>query len=309
MTNNKITFFIMSKSGARMRQFSFSRYTLLFATLFLLTLSVFSGLAVHDYYLLKKSAKDTCELEAEVAVKIQELEEKKKQIQAFAEEINTLKTSLVSLNEFEKKIRIIANLEKSSGQDGLFGVGGAVPDDLDSRLALGDAHNSLLRDMHDQAEQIEQASVIQGQSFESLLKDLKGHRNILAATPSIRPAKGWVTSPFGYRTSPFTGLRVFHKGVDIANRKGEPVIAPADGVVTFTGTKGDLGKCLIISHGHGLVTRYGHLNKFHVKKGAKVKRGDTVAEIGNTGRTTGTHLHYEVHLSGVPVNPSKYILN
>lgn len=309
MMNNKITFFILSKSGAKMRQVSISRYTLLFAALFLLAGSVISGLAINDYYRLKVNSKDTCELEAEVAVKIQELGEKQSQIQAFAQEINTLKTNLVALNDFEKKIRIIANLETDSGQDGLFGVGGALPDDIDSTLALGDSHNSLLREMHEQANQIEQVSVLQQQNFQSLLKDLEGHRNILAATPSIRPTKGWVTSRFGYRTSPFTGLQVFHKGLDIANRKGTPVVAPADGIVTFTGKKGFLGKTVILDHGHGMITRYAHLNKFLVKKGAKVKRGEKIAEIGNTGRTTGTHLHYEVHLSGVPVNPSKYILN
>ncbi len=306
---NKITFFILSKSGARMRQLSFSRYTLLFAALCLLAGSVFSGLAINDYYRLKKNAKDTCELESEVAVKIQELAEKQKQIQAFAQEINTLKTNLVALNDFENKIRIIANLETPADQDGLFGIGGEIPDDLNSGLALSDSHNSLLREMHEQASQIEQASILQQQSFQSLLKDLDGQRNILASTPSIRPANGMLTSSFGYRTSPFTGLQVFHKGIDIANRKGQPVISTADGIVTFTGPKGFLGNTVIIDHGHGMTTRYAHLSEFFVKKGAKVKRGDKIAEIGNTGRTTGTHLHYEVHLSGVPINPTKYILN
>ena len=100
-----------------------------------------------------------------------------------------------------------------------------------------------------------------------------------------------------------------HKGVDIAARRGTPVKATADGKVTFSGSKGLLGKTVIIDHGHGIVTRYGHLNEILKKRGDEVKRGDVIGEVGSTGRTTGSHLHYEVHLNGVPVNPVKYILN
>ena len=124
-----------------------------------------------------------------------------------------------------------------------------------------------------------------------------------------RPALGWPTSKFGYRHSPFTGKREFHKGLDIANRKGSPIVATADGIVTFTGRKGLLGEVLVVDHGHGIVTRYAHLDKIISKKGTRVERGQVIAHMGNSGRSTGPHLHYEVRLNGVPVNPTKYILN
>jgi murein DD-endopeptidase MepM/ murein hydrolase activator NlpD len=150
---------------------------------------------------------------------------------------------------------------------------------------------------------------MQNQSFEQLLDAMQDKLNILSATPAVRPTKGWVTSCFGPRKSPFTGLKEFHSGMDIANREGEPVIATGDGVVTFAGKKGFLGKMLVIDHGHGMVTRYGHLSEVRPKRGAAVKRGEVIGAIGATGRSTGPHLHYEVLLNGVPVNPERYILN
>ena len=120
---------------------------------------------------------------------------------------------------------------------------------------------------------------------------------------------GWTTSSFGYRISPFTGRREFHKGFDIANRKGTPIISTADGMIAFAGPKGLLGNMVAIDHGHGMVTRYGHIHEIIKKRGERVKRGETIALVGNTGRSTGPHLHYEVRLNGVAVNPVNYFLN
>jgi murein DD-endopeptidase MepM/ murein hydrolase activator NlpD len=156
---------------------------------------------------------------------------------------------------------------------------------------------------------VEQATTVQENSFSTLLKSLESKRNLLAATPSLRPTVGWISSSFGYRVSPFTGRREFHKGLDIATRKGTPIIAPADGVVTFAGKKWLMGNLLTLDHGYGMLTRYGHIYKILKKKGDRVKRGEVIALVGNTGRSTGPHLHYEVRLNGVPVNPIKYILD
>ncbi|MCP4694110.1 MAG: M23 family metallopeptidase [Desulfobacterales bacterium] len=163
--------------------------------------------------------------------------------------------------------------------------------------------------MHDQVKLLDQAAQLQHQGFDSLVGVLQNQQNLLASTPAIWPVKGWVTSTFGRRKSPFTGLREFHKGLDIATRKGTPIIAPADGVVSAVGTKGFLGKMIAVDHGHGIVTRFGHLQKALKKRGDKVKRGDVIALVGATGRVTGPHVHYEVRLNGLPVNPKKYILN
>ncbi len=133
-------------------------------------------------------------------------------------------------------------------------------------------------------------------------------KSLLASTPSIWPARGWVTSDFGIRTDPYTSERSMHRGLDIANEIGTPVFAPSDGVVIFDGTEGGYGNVLVLDHGYGVRTRYGHLNKILVKLGDKVKRGQQVAAVGNTGRSTGPHLHYEVRINGIPENPRKFIL-
>jgi murein DD-endopeptidase MepM/ murein hydrolase activator NlpD len=163
--------------------------------------------------------------------------------------------------------------------------------------------------MHVEINEIDQVSHTQESSFTTLFSQLEGKRNLLAATPSIRPVKGWISSRFGHRESPFTGRREFHRGLDIANRSGTPIIAPADGLVTYAGRKGLMGKMVTIDHGFGMVTRYGHLKKILKKKGKRVKRGETIALMGNTGRSTGPHVHYEVRLNGVAVNPMNYFLN
>jgi murein DD-endopeptidase MepM/ murein hydrolase activator NlpD len=270
---------------------------------------IVSGYVLYDYYKLRKMLPSTSWLKGKIENQNDEILNQRRQIQSFANEINALKTKLTDLNHFEKKIRIIANIEKSSGQEGVFGVGGSVPEDLNPGIELESKHNSLMRDMHEQIDQLEEASANQQQGFESLLKYLEEQRNLLASTPAISPLDGWITSRFGYRASPFTGRREFHKGLDIAAPKKSPIIAPADGVVSFVGLKGMLGKVIVLNHGHGLLTQYGHLDKALKKTGEKVTRGEEIALVGNTGRTTGSHVHYEVLLNGLPVNPEKYIID
>jgi len=304
----KVSFFILGYTGSTVKQFTVSRRFLCIGSVCFSFLLIFSTLILYDYLHLKTTYNKPA-LEDKIAKQSDEIVNQRRQIQEFASEINTLKTNLVKLNSFEKKIRIIADIGETGGQDNLFGVGGSIPEDLDARLPLTEKHDSLIREMHEQTRQMNQASNLQQDVFESLYKDLDSQRNLLSSTPAIRPTKGWTSSRFGYRTSPFTGLREFHKGLDIANRKGTPVIASADGIITFAGRNGFLGKTVKIDHGHGMVTRYGHLQKMLKKRGERVKRGDVIALMGNTGRSTGSHLHYEVFLNGIPVNPKKYILN
>ena len=137
---------------------------------------------------------------------------------------------------------------------------------------------------------------------------LEDQQALLASTPSLKPAKGWLTSSFGYRIDPYTGLRQMHAGIDIAANSGKEIIAPGDGLVTFASTRGAYGNVIIIDHGHNVTTLYGHLQEFAVKSGDKVKRGTLIGRIGNTGRSTGPHLHYEIRINGVPQNPDRFIL-
>jgi murein DD-endopeptidase MepM/ murein hydrolase activator NlpD len=152
-------------------------------------------------------------------------------------------------------------------------------------------------------------SQLREQSVLDLWESLSERQSLLNATPNIRPAKGWFTSRFGYRISPFTGRPALHTGLDIAAAPGSPVYAPGDGMVTFAGYDEGYGKMITIDHGYGLTTRYGHNAQIYVQVGQKVQRWDVIASVGNTGRSTGPHLHYEVRVNGVPRDPALYILD
>jgi murein DD-endopeptidase MepM/ murein hydrolase activator NlpD len=309
----KVSFVVLSNSGAPAKQVCASKTSIRLVGVFFAACLIFLGYVIYDYFQLKQTTVNLKTRAVYLTNELNEIQSQRKQIQEFATEINTLKSHLVTLNNFEKKIRIIANIEKTDDSNNIFGVGGSMPEDLDARLPLMEKHNSLMRDMHEQIDELNSASIHQKVEFESLLKSLEDQHNLLASTPAIRPIsrgeKSWITSRFGFRVSPFTGQREFHQGFDISSRKGTPILAAADGIVIFAGKKGLLGKTVIIDHGHGMVTRYGHCQKFLKKRGEKIKRWEPIALVGNTGRSTGSHVHYEVRLNGIPVNPDKYILN
>ena len=232
------------------------------------------------------------------------------QIAAFAGRLEELKAQVAKLQSFNERIRAMANLKKPAQQEEIFGVGGregtaSGPGIRMSTSAVERRLQFLQRDL----DRLSAESEAERQMQRHLAAFLNERRSILAATPSIWPVRGWVTSGYGRRISPFSKTAQFHAGMDISTRRGTPIVASAPGVVTFTGREGGFGRMVAINHGHGIVTRYAHLDKIKVKSGQKVERGQVIATVGNTGRSTGPHLHYEVLLSGVPTNPMYYILN
>ena len=231
-------------------------------------------------------------------------------MRAFAGRLASFKTQMLGLKSFNQRLRVLANLEKPKDDQALFGMGGTeVHAGGPGVRLMGSKGERHLMKMQQDLDHMQAEAEAQRQIQRELAAFLQDRRSILAYTPSIWPVRGWVTSGYGYRKSPFTGKRQFHAGLDISTRSGTPVISPADGVVTFANRDGAYGKMLAINHGNGMVTRYGHLKKFKVKVGQKIARGQTVGLVGSTGRTTGPHLHYEVLLSGVPTNPRNYILD
>jgi murein DD-endopeptidase MepM/ murein hydrolase activator NlpD len=158
-------------------------------------------------------------------------------------------------------------------------------------------------------DQAVQESTVREQGVLELWEALSERQSLMSATPNIKPARGWFTSKFGYRISPFTNRPVMHNGLDIAASPGSPIYAPADGVVSFAGYDPGYGKLVSIDHGYGVVTRFGHTSQIFVEVGQKVKRRDMIASVGTTGRSTGPHLHYEVRVNNVPVDPQNYVLD
>jgi murein DD-endopeptidase MepM/ murein hydrolase activator NlpD len=132
--------------------------------------------------------------------------------------------------------------------------------------------------------------------------------SILRSTPTIMPTNGWITSYFGHRISPTAGVKKMHEGLDVGANYGTPIYAPADGVVTFAGNKAGFGLFVQIDHGYGIETIYAHSQEIMTKNGQNIKRGDLLAKIGSTGSSTGPHLHYEVRVNGIAVDPLYFIL-
>lgn len=158
--------------------------------------------------------------------------------------------------------------------------------------------------------QLEELAVIGPSHLEGMkeiLQEVEENNEKLAAIPSIYPSIGRVTSTFGIRRDPFTRRSTFHNGLDIANRIGTPVYATATGYVVQSRRNGGHGKQIIINHRNGIKTSYSHLSELLIEEGDKVEKGQLIAYMGNTGRSTGPHLHYEVWLRGKPVNPSEYL--
>lgn len=144
---------------------------------------------------------------------------------------------------------------------------------------------------------------------EEIFSQYQAITSLLAATPAEWPLRGWITSEFGERISPYTGeIGTYHCGIDIANKLGAPVRAAADGLVTHSGwTSAGYGKMIEISHGYGYTTRYGHCYRLKVSAGQQVGKGEVIAYVGSTGNATGPHLHYEVRLYGTPLNPRAFM--
>ncbi len=279
--------------------------------LMLLTVGTIGGLSFigYDYYVLKTMSFDNTRMGQTINTQADEIQNQRKQVQTFAQKIETLKEQVEHLSKLEDQVRLIADIQKTGESSGLIGIGGIPENDLDQEIPLEAKHNNLIREMHQQVDQTQIAAKQKGLDFEDLIGKLEKKKNLLASTPSIKPVNGWITSRFGYRKSPFTGKRSFHSGLDISNRPGTKIISTADGKVTYAAEKMYFGNLVIIDHGYGKVTKYAHNKKILVKKGQKVKRGDVIALMGNTGKSTGPHLHYEVRINGAPVNPLKYILN
>ena len=239
----------------------------------------------------------------------QQTQEQKSKIHFFASKIEDLEKRLSKLKDFDKRIRIIANLEKGQETTPFMGMGGPSASDIREKLRAEKNEMGLAQQMRTDIERLELEATSQEESLSELEKLLQSKKDMLIHTPSIWPVQGWVTSGFGFRTNPFTGLTQMHEGLDIANRIGTPVIAPADGIVSDTGKDSAYGNFIVISHGFGINGRFLHLNKILVRPGQRVKRGDKIAEVGTTGKSTGPHLHYEVRVNGIPVNPVRYIVN
>ncbi|MBI4831305.1 MAG: peptidoglycan DD-metalloendopeptidase family protein [Candidatus Lindowbacteria bacterium] len=239
------------------------------------------------------------------------------QIKARDAKLSELNRQFVVLEELEEKLRTVADLKprkRSKIEMAAGGQGGPEGgDSLTNDPALfASADAVTMYAVESSAEELLENSIDLKDSFLEILQALERKDETRTRIPSLNPVASpgaWLSSSFGYRDDPISGKKRFHEGVDIVAPRGTPIIAPADGVVIYAGWDNGLGRMVVIAHGYGYSTAYGHCDALLVRRGERVKRGDVVAYIGSTGRSTGPHLHYEVRRYGKLDNPRKYLVD
>lgn len=289
MSAKKFAILIIPEGSHRVRRFSVKRGAVqaMAAGLLLILLAV--GGVLVDY---ARTTLDRHELQT---LRTQNRTQQTELLRLSAS-LESLREEMVVLAQNDAKVRVMAQLSRPKS-DMLAGIGGAPETDATTDFAS----------LQKQIDQIVQAIDLRRESQEEIQAFLSDQRSLLASKPKGWPSRGWMTSGFGMRRSPFSGKPKMHEGLDIAASIGTPVYATADGIVSQAETVAGYGKLVVIDHGYGYKTYYGHNSKIQVKVGQKVRRSDRIASVGNTGSSTGAHLHYEVRLNGVPLNPRKYL--
>ena len=222
-----------------------------------------------------------------------------------------LDREMATLAERDERVRALAGLmaiDQEVLEVGIGGPGLETPGEGTLWPMDPEASEAAYAIRYDVAYLLRRAELLNN-SFGEVEASLEDQRELLEATPSISPVMGHVSSHYTYsRENPFTGVTSPHLAMDIVARWGTPFVATAPGRVIFAGRKDGYGNMIEIDHGRGVRTRYGHASKLHARVGQRVQRGEVIGEVGSSGSSTGSHVHYEVHRSGRPVNPSNYIL-
>ena len=226
---------------------------------------------------------------------------------------STLDEMSLEVNDIEEKdkaLRTYANLPLVDKDVRKVGIGGSQVKFSQDFESLIPGVNSKLSNIEMNIDELQRKIRLEKESYNTIYNTIKNNSQKLSSIPSIRPVEGgYLNSGLGYRKDPFTGEKRFHHGLDISANRGTAIYATADGKVVSAGKLGNYGITIKIKHGYGYDTFYGHLHKIFVKRGQNVKRGELIGQVGNTGRSTASHLHYEVHYLGTPQDPEHYFLS
>ena len=333
MDKKKVTLFIVSNQTGKTRKLVLSAAWLKALSFISAVVIIIFAAGMVDYFGLLLQAMENKRLKAENAQLV-------KQFQIVESKVSALENSLERVKTFTTKLKLITNVdaedritkltmgpkpapgqpveeyepmeqredgEALTQQDQVFANKKPLNDqtgELANETADKDYASLVIR-----IEKAVKETQLKEQSVIDLWESLSERQSLLNATPNIKPAKGWITSRFGYRTSPFTGKTTLHAGLDVAAAPGSPIYAPADGVVIFASYDEGYGKLVSIDHGFGVTTRFGHMSQIYVQVGQRINKWDVIGAVGNTGRSTGPHCHYEVRINGTPVDPINYILD
>lgn len=304
--NQSYSVIIVSDAQSTNKEFAVSAKFIKNAMLAFSFLVVFFGFIIFQYLTMTLDKQKTKRLELETR-------DQKQKISTLSSTIDDLNQRLKNMETYKERIMVATGLTSPMALREVGSGGPEISNQFSSDFSMAPKtlpgsslpQQNLLskaKEIKENAKQIEDTL----KSVESMVNQQKLQ---LAATPVIWPTRGYISGSYGNRVHPFTGRLEFHFGLDIATQLGNRVIAPADGVVLLAENREYYGKMIMIDHGFGYITRYGHLSGFNVREGQRIKRYDVIGYVGTTGRSNGPHLHYEVRYFDKPMNPADFILD
>lgn len=296
MSKNRLSILIIPPSTDRVRQYSVPQWIVRACVAVAATIAVgFVGsLGIATYGINKAStqnehARENAELKAALT--------------GITADVKVLREQLARLEAAEKRVRSVFGFPEVSPDERALGIGGTV---VESDPTLSES-TQLAYALESEIDRLLHRASFERENFESVFSALMDQKQRLDHTPSIYPVNGILMRGFGMKSDPFTGKVRPHHGLDLAAPIGTPVYAPAAGKVLLREYQTQYGNTIVLGHGYGVETVYGHLSKFNAKLGQTVRRGDLIGYVGNSGYSTGPHLHYEVHANGRPQNPMEYV--
>ncbi len=300
--DKKLTFLYLPEGSQEPRSFQVGRNALVGLVLTVLfALGISGGVVLH----YSNRLADTYRVE-DLAAQNRDL---RQELDVLTGDVDQLRQQVAQNFDFQQKARILANLDALDEDVAQVGVGGPGVSSRTIMTHVDPATRFRLESARQDIEKLLRQARLQRTEYEEIVSRLEAANEKVRTTPSLRPVNvGFVSSRFGWRMDPLSGRRTMHRGVDFSARLGTPVVATADGVVTYSGVWQMYGNVVEISHGNGFVTRYCHLQRRLVSRGQRVTRGDVVGRVGSTGRSTSPHLHYEVEQGGERVDPMRFVL-
>ena len=300
MTQKRLTLLFIPHGRSDIREMGISHRAIwMGVTVFMCIVGALAFYTV-GYYAKVVHEKELGKLKAEKTELLEYIETMGGNVQSLGKQID-------DLIEHGKALRVLANLPEIDEDTRKVGVGGPLYEEESTVLSLSPDAEFLVSSVQGDLDQLLRETELERVSLTEIEERLTRDQNLRDHTPSIKPCEGYFSSGFGMRRDPFTGRLQMHKGLDISGRTGTAIRVTADGVVEATGYTRGIGRYLIVDHGYGYKTLYGHLSKTTVDRRARVRRNEKIAEMGSTGRSTGPHVHYEVRHNGRAVNPWNYI--
>lgn len=296
MSKNRLSILIIPPSTDRVRQYSVPQWIVraCLAAASMIVIAFVSSLGIATYGINKATenqdhAKENAELKAALT--------------GITADVKVLREQLARLEAAEQKVRTVFGFPEVNPEERALGIGGTVAD-----IEATTSESTLLTyALESEIDRLLHRAAFERENFESVFSALLDQKQRLDHTPSIYPVNGVLMRGFGVKSDPFTGTMRQHHGLDLAAPIGTPIYAPAAGKVILRERQTQYGNTIVIDHGYGVETLYGHMSKFAAKLGQSVRRGDIIGYVGNTGYSTGPHLHYEVHANGRSQNPMAYV--